>query len=426
MLSDFEPKANTSIRLFGEEHVVQPHPEVSHLPYSQEAGRAVVHQLVNQQGQYFAFKVFKDKHRNRALLDAIQKLKCVENYAGLRVAQRRVVKPSDPAAQRYRNLAYAMLMPWINGNTWFDILLKAETNGTYLHDCFDIRRSTAIRLCNRFLEIMAGLETNNVAHTDIAAGNVMVNLDPIDVQLIDVEDIYMPDWAPPLVLNKGSDGYRHLSGDEGETTWKAEGDRYSAAVLAAEMIVLTNQELASETTADGFFRENRGSPLGVEQYKEARGWLEKTAPGFAKVFERCWFAESLQGCPKISELRIPIKELANSIPQKSIQSVPQESTQTVDIPPLLPPPKGTVEWMEPDATGSYNGGDPKGEVTPPSEGPVRWHRSVDSLPEPEDEDTAPEHDHPVIKLVMFIGKLVVFLALTLFVLLVLIVILSSW
>jgi serine/threonine protein kinase/class 3 adenylate cyclase len=71
------------------------------------------------------------------------------------------------------------------------------------------------------------------------------------------------------------------------------------------------------------------------------------------------------------------------------------------ISPLLPPPEGTVEWVRPDATGSYNGGDPKGEVTPPSEGPVRWHRSVESTPEPEDEDTTPEHDHPVIKLVLY-------------------------
>src|SRR5687767_7556624 len=148
MTSDFEPNPKDSIRLFGQKLLVQPHPQVPYMPYSQEAGRAVVYQLVNQQGELFALKVFRKKYRNHALIDSVQKLRGVEHFKGLRAAKRQVVEPSDPAAQRYRNLAYAMLMPWINGKTWFDMLHHARTQGYYLHDSIDIRRSSAIRLCD--------------------------------------------------------------------------------------------------------------------------------------------------------------------------------------------------------------------------------------------------------------------------------------
>jgi serine/threonine protein kinase len=326
MSPDFDPNPRDPIRLFGQIHVVQPHPMVPTMPYAQEAGRAVVYQLRSERGKYAAIKVFKKRYRDQNLLDSVQKLSRIENLQGLRAAERRAVEPSDPAAQKYRNLKCAMLMPWIHGSTWFIVLDQARTQGYYLDNDPRMRKFAAIRLCDRFLEILEGLEARRVAHTDISPGNVMVRLDPLDVQLVDLEDVYMPGVLPPVELNMGSQGYRHQSGDEGEISWRAEGDRYAAAVLAAEMIVLIYLELTRKATAEGFFTDHCGTSQGMSRFREAQEWLERAAPEFAAVFERSWFAESLEGCPTISDLRRPIKELANSMPSEPIVTVGPSTT----------------------------------------------------------------------------------------------------
>jgi hypothetical protein len=361
---DFDPNPRDPIHLFGQKHVVQPHPKVPYMPYSQEAGRATVYQLRSERGEYFALKVFRKRYRNPNLLDSVQKLSRIKNLQGLRAAEHRAVEPSEPVARKHRNLEYAMLMPWIHGITWFDVLGQARAQGYYLDNDPRVRKSAAIRLCDRFLEVIEGLEAKRVAHTDISPGNIMVQLDPVDVQLLDLEDMYTPGALPPVELNKGSQGYRHRSGDEGETSWRAEGDRYAAAVLAAEMLVLTNLELARKATEEGFFTDHRGAPQGMSRFREAQAWLENTAPEFAVVFERSWFAESLEGCPTISDLRGPIKELANSMPSEPIVTAGRSTTRPVSTPSAGSHPP--VVWESFDDTGSSTGSAPKSTTPQPS------------------------------------------------------------
>jgi hypothetical protein len=112
MPQNFDPNPGDSIDLFGQEYVVQPHPQAPYLPYRQKAGRARVYQLRNQQqGQYFALKEFKKLYRQPSLMDSYRNLHRGENFEGLRAARREIILPADPAAQRYPNLEYAMLMP---------------------------------------------------------------------------------------------------------------------------------------------------------------------------------------------------------------------------------------------------------------------------------------------------------------------------
>src|SRR5215218_10074891 len=148
----FAPKPGDSVRLFGQEYVAQPHPSAPGIVYSSIAGRATVFQLRDEKGEYFALKAFKRKYQTPELLDSANKLHRVENFEGLRAARRRVVPRSDPAAQTHRNLQYAMLMPWVHGKTWFDVLGQAFKQG------YPLDLSIAVRLCDRFLEVMEGLE----------------------------------------------------------------------------------------------------------------------------------------------------------------------------------------------------------------------------------------------------------------------------
>src|SRR6185436_15116432 len=84
------------------------------------------------------------------------------------------------------DLAYAMIMPWIKGRTWFDFLVNAGSSGR------PFPFATALQLCKRFLEVLASLEKSGIAHTDLSPGNVVLETSSCDVQLLDLEDLYMP------------------------------------------------------------------------------------------------------------------------------------------------------------------------------------------------------------------------------------------
>jgi serine/threonine protein kinase len=302
-----DPAPGEAIQLFGERYTVQPHPGAPHMAFCAEAGRAHVYQLRNFKGEPFAFKVFKSKFRTPNLVNATQNLKKFEHFPGLRAAKRQIVLPSDPASRTYRNLEYAVLMHWIEGRTWFDVLGIARNNG------FSISRSTAILLCNNLLTVIEGLERDNIAHTDISPGNVVVDLNTYNVELLDLEDMYIPGAEPPPFLNIGSTGYRHYTGDQGVTCWRPEGDRYAAAVLAAEILILSDRGLVNSMTDDGFFTTHCKNHQGALRYNKAERLLKSIAPDFASVFDRTWRAASLQECPRISELREGVRDLAGQL-----------------------------------------------------------------------------------------------------------------
>jgi serine/threonine protein kinase len=398
MSPNFDPNPNDSINLFGRTHVVQPHPRAPHMPYSQLAGRAVVHQLRDEIGGYFALKVFKKQYRDSNLINATQNLKRLESFEGLRAATRRIVMPSDPAARTYRNLEYAMLMSWVHGKTWYDVLGQAQNEG------YSLSKPVAIRLCSRFLQIIEGLETAGVAHTDISPGNVSVELVANDVQLLDLEDVYMPGATAPSQQSTGSAGYRHRSGDEGETFWRREGDRYAAAVLAAELLILVNPNLARKATQEGFFRDHSGTSEGRSRFDEAQPWLEEIAPEFAPVFEHSWFASSLEQCSRISELKAPIKELADSIPSEKPVITRISDVRT----PPIPGEWGRwepIDWDTEPRSISTPGSIPTSQRgTRPSPPPSKEARKVVTWSqEPDDKEVDEPDGRSVAKQLLIIG-----------------------
>jgi len=336
----FEPKPNDTLTLFGEQYVVQPHPSASHIAYSSEAGRAFVYQLKGQKGDHFALKVIKPKFRRANLADSPRHLVNIEKFEGLRAANRRVVLPEEPIVKTFPALEYAMLMPWISGSTWFDVLNNAKLHGTYFDSPF------AVKLCAQFLKVMAALEQAGYAHSDISPGNLIVGKLHPDVQLIDLEDMYLPGAPAPSEDYTGSPGYRHRSGDQGATTWRREGDRYATAVMAAEMLVLTNRKLARLATDTGYFASHCQDDDGAKRFDSAQGILANSAPGFARLFKQAWFSESLSDCPKIVDLRASLDEtpakpairITSTLPKtpgvtwSALDGARADATVPVDIP----------------------------------------------------------------------------------------------
>ena len=309
--SGFHPVPGESIDLLGHQLSFQVHPAAPEHVYAAGGARATVYKLTDQSGQTFGLKVFKKAYRNRFVLRSARHLSRIPNLPGMQAAAREIVAPGDPAVRKYPELEYSVLMPWISGDTWFDILLKTATGKIYL------RPDAAARLCSRFLRVMKGLEDSKIAHTDISPGNVMVDVDVPDVQLLDLEDMFLDGQDKPANPNRGTNGYRHSAQDGDGDCWCDAGDRYAAAVMAAEMIILSNPKLSYKASDEGYFAGNRNSPEASERFVEGVKWVHECSPALAGLIRRAWDSPSLAACPSIASLNDAAEAYANALPHKS-------------------------------------------------------------------------------------------------------------
>jgi hypothetical protein len=287
-MSRFSPMLGESVRLFGDTFTFQEHPQAPGMTFASQGGRAMVYQVKSTSGDKFGLKVFSATYRNELVLESCRHLKELERYPGLLAAQRRIVPVEDPIVFRVPDLKYAVLMPWVPGKTWFDWVATAESKGSQ----FEL--DSAERVAKRFLSVLATLERDSIAHTDISGGNVVVNAATGEAELLDLEEIYMPGKPEPPQAGPGTLYYQHRAG---ASTWKPEGDRYAAGILASEILLMAEESLARKITTSGFYEG------GEERFKDACHCLKETAPYFLDVFKRTWSAESLEECPKIADLR---------------------------------------------------------------------------------------------------------------------------
>ena len=103
------------------------HPNTPGIPHSQEGSQAVVYQL-RSTDDLRALKVFDSRYRLPSLVVLSQQIEKYAHMPGLRVCRRDVLTPQNnlELLQDNPELTYAVLMPWIEGPTWLEILIEAE------------------------------------------------------------------------------------------------------------------------------------------------------------------------------------------------------------------------------------------------------------------------------------------------------------
>jgi hypothetical protein len=307
----YSPKPGESLTLFGRQYTFQEHPGAPDMVFGQEGGRGFVYQVKSADGTRYGLKVFHRRFRVERLVGSSRQLNLLEIHRGLFAAKRWIVLPEDPVAKANPELTYAVLMPWVPGKTWYDCLGRAGSHGAL----FSLDQAKNVG--STFLSVMESLERNSIAHTDISSGNVMVDAAPqAQAQLLDLEDIYMPDAPEPKDKTYGTAHYQHQGA---RSTWKPEGDRYATGVLATEILLLANEPTARKATTAGYFEGTCLAPGARLRFEEAKDWLSFAAPDFAKIFERTWYSDTLENCPKIAELqRAFVKERPVKIPTPSV------------------------------------------------------------------------------------------------------------
>lgn len=352
-MPDFNPAPHERIVIGRLTYHVMPHPAVPSFAFGQEGRKAFVYQLSGgPDGGLYALKKFKQAFRLAELVGICDQLARFAQWQGLEVANRTCLHRPDhgDVLDQYPDLEFAVLMPWISGTTWYDMVIGMTP----------LTKLEALTFAKATAQVLAAIEEAGLAHCDVSASNVIINpnANPVRAHLIDIEDLYAPGFTPPAALPAGTDGYAHKTAGNG--LWGPEADRFAGAVLMAEMAAWHDPRIRKEAEDEHYF-----SPQEMQQdsprYRLMRSVLNDLDPRLADLFDRAWFSETLAECPRLAEwqevinavhhrievagvvvewkpLSVPGVEVPEAAPRPiAPQEAPPQPSAPVPVPQEMPP-----------------------------------------------------------------------------------------
>jgi len=110
--------------------------------------------------------VFKPRYRDPGLVLLSDRLAALADLPALTVCRRLVLTPQCHGAllQTQPDLIYAVLMPWITGATWFDVLAGRRP----------LAPAQSLHLARHLAGALAKLEQQGVAHGDLSGPNLLL------------------------------------------------------------------------------------------------------------------------------------------------------------------------------------------------------------------------------------------------------------
>jgi serine/threonine protein kinase len=330
----FNPTLTTTLEIDGKQFRFAPHPVVPSIPWGQEGRHAVVFRL-NQNGRAYALKVFRPVFRHPGLIEAAEALSFYQDLPGMEVCQQIVITPEThpKLVEKYEDLDHAMLMPWMEGYTWFDLLQEKAA--------ISLEGSRA--LAESMAWVLYTLETNHLAHCDLSSGNVIVNPDRVNIHLIDVEDLYSPWLEIPPYVPAGSMGYQHQEVSR-TGQWGPLGDRFAGAVLMAEMLGWAHPMIREAAWGESYFAPDE-MQKDSERYRLLIDTIKLYDMGFIETFEAAWRSRKLEDCPPLRTWydlldglpRDPVIEWAPINPAEFTVREPEPEPERVKAAPKAPP-----------------------------------------------------------------------------------------
>lgn len=286
----FQPEVGTSLTINKATYHVTEHPIISRMPYGLQARRATVYQLKAPDGGLYALKVFNPAWRTPHV--ANEQLRCFAHLPGLQVCTRTVLTREHHAELlgQYANLTYAVLMPWIVGETWQEVMLDEESEFT---------SSLSHTLAQALAQVLATMEQRHLAHCDLSGANIVVKRKQQQVELIDVEDLYAPELTQPEKLPGGSLGYAHREAHHG--LWSADADRFAGAVLLAEILGWCDPRIREKAHGEQYFAPDE-MQKECERFQLMLGVLrERWGEPIAEAFKLTWHSSMFAECVPFTE-----------------------------------------------------------------------------------------------------------------------------
>jgi hypothetical protein len=308
--------AGHTLTIDGIPYSLAEHPAAPGMPYGQEGRQAVVYQLLAKT-EHRALKVFKPRYRLPALFYLGEQLQQYADLPGLAVCRRTVLTPQRHAdvLLGHQDMIYAVLMPWIEGPNWMQVLVEKR----------ELAPEASLRLARSCAHVLATMEQYGLAHCDLSGPNVMLPelAGGKGVALVDVEQMYSPEFRRPSVFPGGSPGYAHRMAPEG--LWTEEADRFSGAVLLAEMLGWCDERVREAAWGENYFKPREMQRDG-DRYRTLLEVLRtRWGEPVGSLFERAWQSDVLSECATLGEWLLLVPK---SVPQPDVKA-PQEKPKAV-------------------------------------------------------------------------------------------------
>ena len=247
-----------------------------------------------------ALKVFKSRFRVPRLVELSDKLASFADIPGLQVCTRTVFTPQDHRTLLVAQpeLVYGVLMPWIEGRSWMEMILERQP----------LSAEDALACANSLVRILVEMEQRGIAHCDLSGPNVSLQRvdQRLQIQLVDVEQLFASNLPRPEDVFAGSPGYahRHLDG----LAWSPVSDRFSGAILLCELLAWSSEEMRETAWSESFF-EPTEMQSDCERFEKLRAYLEQSwGTKVSRLFERAWRSDSPEHCPTFGEWQLALPE----------------------------------------------------------------------------------------------------------------------
>lgn len=304
---DFRPEVGEQVTI-DQLFVFTAHPAAPGFPYGQQGRRGTVYQIkLTIDGSYHAIKVFSELFQDQRNAITAQRLKTFAGLPGLEACYRKVITSAlYPAlTQNYPQLNYAVLMPWVDGETWYDLIGGQQA----------LTPEQSCRLAQSFLHCLVEMEKRQIAHCDLSGANLLMRLDTLDVSLVDVEEMYSPDMnrPDPKKLPAGTPGYQHKSAARG--LWGPDADRFAGAVLLAEMLGWCNETVRQNAYDCQYFQEEEVQTR-CQRYEILRSALRREwGSPIASAFTQAWESDRLEDCLPFQQWEKLLQDAAAQLAQ---------------------------------------------------------------------------------------------------------------
>lgn len=312
MFMTFQPNPGDGIVINGKSYTVGQHPAAPGVAYAQAGRQGIVYQLIPVDGQLHeakALKVFFPKFRIPAMVYQSEHMGNYREIPGLQVSSREVLTPerNGDLIAEYPDLLYAVIMPWIHGCTWFDVISDQRNLG----------RSESLMLAKALAAIGSSMEQRGLAHCDLSAPNVMLPFfsevklpeGATAVELVDVEQMYSPKMDRPDVLLAGSPGYAaHRTVHSG--LWSAYADRFAGAVIIAEMLGWSDPAIVNRAWGESYFDQHEMQTPCERYFLLKKSLGQRWDAKISDLFSRAWDSQDLSSCPTFGEWLIALSSLS--------------------------------------------------------------------------------------------------------------------
>ncbi|WP_342555562.1 hypothetical protein [Paenibacillus sp. FSL R7-0652] len=304
----FQPNPGDEVVINDTAYTIGQHPAAPGLAYAQAGRQGIVYQLIPRDGSVHgakALKVFFPKFRIPAMVYQSEHMEPYSELPGLQVCKREVLTPERNGALigEHPDLLYAVLMPWVQGLTWFDVISDQK----------QLTAEESLKLARALAGTGSAMEQRGLAHCDMSAPNVMIpffsevqnSAQTSAVELVDVEQMYGSKMDRPDALLAGSPGYAaHRTVHSG--LWSSYADRFAGAVIIAEMLCWSDPVIVEKAWGESYFDQHE-MQTASERYFAMRSSLEKRwGSKLSDLFIRAWESHDLSSCPTFGEWYIAL------------------------------------------------------------------------------------------------------------------------